>query len=110
FAAYYQHQLKNYPHFFQTFQSNVSQASEASPLLTNEFIVYSKDILLNQPQVQAPLHSLYHLESFKMSPPQTFTLLVYNYYRHAFPDEQRYIDKAEKWIEENYQLVSSTED
>jgi hypothetical protein len=110
FAAYYQHQLKNYPHFLRTFQSSIFQAAEDSPVLTNEFVVYSKDILLNQPHVQVPLHSLYHLDSIKTSPPPTLTLLVYKYYQHAYPDEQLYIDQAEKWIEENYQLVDSVED
>ncbi|MEX2594281.1 MAG: hypothetical protein WD426_16030 [Anditalea sp.] len=110
-AVYHQHQLKNYPHFLKTFQSLVKNSSEASPLLTHEFIVQSKDVLLNQPNIQAPLQSLYHLDGLKETPPHKFTLFVYNYYRHAYVKEQEFLDKAEEWIKkEGYEITSSSKD
>ena len=107
FSVYYQHQLKNYPHFIQTFGSVALEASDTSPLLTHDFIYFSREVLLQEPQVQRAIVSMADMESLVKNPPETLTLFLYQYYRHAYPAEQEYLDKAEKWIEANYELTHS---
>lgn len=111
FAVYYQYQLKNYPRFLKAFQSTVLKSSADSPVLTHEFIVHSKEILLNQPDVQGSIFSIYNLGSLTKEPPERLTLFVYQYYQHAYVEEQKYLDKAEDWIKkEGYRLISSSKD
>jgi hypothetical protein len=111
FAVNYQYQLKNYSHFLDAFKISVKNSSEDSPLLTHEFIARSKDVLLDQPDIQAPLVSLYHLDSLKQTSPEKFTLFVYFYYQHAYKEEQKFLDQAEDWIKkEGYRITSSYKD
>jgi len=110
FSVYYQHQQKNYPHFLQAFQTEVNRTTDASPLLTHEFVVHSKDVLLHQPQSGAPVVSILSLDSLQLNPPESLTLLVYQYYRHAYPAEQEYLDQALEWLHAKYKLDSEKED
>lgn len=111
FSARYQQQLKNYPHFLKTFQSAVRQVSPAAPLLTHDFIVHSQEVLLGQIDVKAPVISLGELEKIKAAAPRQLTLFVYNYYKHAYPEEQEFLDRAEAWLEEEgYRLTQSRTD
>ena len=109
FSVLYQHQLKNYPHFTHAFQRIAQEASSASPLLTHEFIYFSREVLLQEPQVQRAVVSMADMESLMKNPPETFTLFLYQYYRHAYPVEQEYVDEAQQWIEENYNMTHSEE-
>lgn len=105
FSVNYQHQLKNYPHFIEAFRSNTLKVSDHSPLLTHDFIYFSREVLLEEPQGKIAIVSMAEMESLIKNTPETLTLLIYQYYRHAYPAEQGYLDKAEEWIEENYDLT-----
>jgi hypothetical protein len=109
FSVYYQHQLKNYAHFSQSFRSAALGASDTSPLLTHDFIYFSREVLLQEPQVQRTIVSMAQMESLIQNPPEALTLFVYSYYRHAYPAEQLYLDKARKWINDNYVLTRKEE-
>lgn len=110
FSVYYQYQLKNYPRFIQAFRTTALQATDTSPLLTHDFIYLSREVLLQNPQDQTNMTPLTDIANMIKNPPDTLTLFVYQYYRHAYPAEQEYLDEARKWIEENYDLTHSQED
>lgn len=109
FSVYYQRQLKNYPHFIEAFRSETLKVSGNSPLLTHDFIYFSREVLLEEPQGKSAIVSMAEMESLTKNPPETLTLLIYQYYRYAYPAEQGYLDKAEQWIEDNYDLTHSEE-
>ena len=109
FSVYYQQQLKNYPHFIHAFRDAALRASDASPLLTHDFVYFSREVLLQDPQVQTTVVSMTDMENLIKNPPDSLTLLVYEYYRHAYPGEQEYLDYTRKWIEENYNMTHSEE-
>lgn len=110
FSLYYQHQLKNYPHFLKIFQTQVGQATKTAPLITHDFVYFSREVLLGIPGAQPPVISLHNIDSLKQNPPESLTVLVYNYYRHAYPAEQEYLDHAEAWLDANYRVTCSSED
>lgn len=105
FSVFYQQQLKNYPHFIQAFRDAALPATGASPLLTHDFIYFSREVLLQEPQVQTTVVSMASMESLIKNPPDTLTLFVYEYYRHAYPGEQESLDNAREWIDQNYDLT-----
>ncbi len=107
FSVKYQHQLKNYPHFLEVLRKETSEASNTSPLLTHEFIYFSSEVLLEEPEFQSPIISMAELDRLAQNPPDSLTLFIYGYYRHAYPAEQVYIDKVEQWLEKNYDLIYS---
>lgn len=107
FSVKYQHQLKNYPHFLEVLRKETSEASNTSPLLTHEFIYFSREVLLEEPEVQSPIISMAELDRLAQNPPDSLTLFIYGYYRHAYPAEQVYIDKVEQWLEKDYDLIYS---
>ena len=110
FSVFYQHQLKNYPHFTEAFQAQVSRSTQASPLLTHDFIYFSRKVLLENAEAKPPVISLHNIDGLKQNPPESLTVLVYKYYRHAYPVEQEYLDHAEAWLDKNYRITGSTED
>lgn len=109
FSVYYQYKLKNYPLLLQTFQKEASLANDTSPLVSHDFIYVSRDILLRQPGVEVSLISMADMDSLMKNPPDALTLLIYDYYRHAYPAEREYLDQTKTWLNKNYQLISSAE-
>lgn len=109
FSVYYQHQLKNYPHFLQAFRTAYFQSTATSPLLTHDFIFLSREVLLQEPQVQTNIFSMAQMENLVQNPPDSLTLFIYQYYHHAYPVEQEYLNKTRTWINANYRLNQQEE-
>lgn len=105
FSISYQHRLKNYPQFLEVFKSEARKATKQAPLLTHDFVYFSREILLEEPDTPAQVLSLLEIDSLQANPPGSFTLFIYKYYQHAYPLEQEVLDHAKKWIDSHYVLI-----
>jgi len=99
-SVQYQQQLKNYRHFRNHLSTQVLEAeAEKIPLFTHEFIYRSSNVILREPDKSYTIASLYRFEEeVQQNIPDRFTLFTYSYYRHAFPEEQVYLDEFRNWI------------
>jgi len=99
-SVQYQQQLKNYRHFRNHLSTQVLEAEAGkTPLFTHEFIYRSSNVILREPDKSYPIASLYRFEEeVQQNIPDRFTLFTYSYYRHAFPEEQIYLDEFRNWI------------
>ena len=109
-SVHYQRQLKNYPHFIRAFRGAALEAAPTSPLLTHDFIYFSREVLLQEPQTQTNIVSMAQMENLIQNPPASLILFVYRYYHHAYPAEQEYLNVAREWIKENYVLTDTEND
>ncbi|RIW15551.1 hypothetical protein D0X99_08965 [Algoriphagus lacus] len=109
FSISYQRNLKEYPSMLQTLRMEASNSENQSPILTNNFLDFSKKVLLpDSPDSQILLVPIEKLDSIKSHPPQEIRVLLYDYYRHAYPKEQVDVTALEKWLEMEYAPVSET--
>src|SRR5690606_38812863 len=74
FSIYYQHRLKNYPQFLEVFKSEARKATKQAPLLTHDFVYFSREILLEEPDTPAQVLSLLEIDSLQANPPGSITL------------------------------------
>ncbi|HSF53319.1 MAG TPA: hypothetical protein VLA71_06180 [Algoriphagus sp.] len=106
-SIYYQRGLKQYEPMIQTLSKESLNTENQSIILTNNFLNFSKEILLpNHEEHQKLLFPIEKLDSLRSKPPQEIRVLLYDYYRHAYPKEQVDVDAMELWLEKNYTLIS----
>ncbi|MDN3667803.1 hypothetical protein QWY93_00410 [Echinicola jeungdonensis] len=110
-AANYQKSLKNYPHLKEEFQKLADQSDIHQPLLTHTFLAQSQSILLEN---NTNIHSIHSMERAPLllgKIPLQFNLLIYKYYKHAYPDEERALQNTLKLIQSlGYTTVVKRED
>ncbi|MCH7412405.1 hypothetical protein MM213_02835 [Belliella sp. R4-6] len=86
-SFHYQKQLKNYPKFMQELQAAVASPDQKI-LVVNNFVHFSREVLFPNDSVnQEKLFAIEELEHFENLAPDDFGLLIYNYYKHAYPKE-----------------------
>lgn len=106
-AIAYQRELKDYDSLLLTLNNEVSAAEFQSPILTNNFLDFSKEVLFPENKEQQKLLlPIEKLDSLRSNPPQEIRVLLYDYYRHAYPKEQEDVDALELWLGKNYTLIS----
>ncbi|WP_111670986.1 hypothetical protein [Algoriphagus litoralis] len=100
-AVNYQKNIKEYDQLMETLTSETSIESTDTIILTNNFIDFSKEVLLpeNKP-AQNLLFPIEKLDSLKSISPKKVTVLLYDYYQHAYPKEQVDVDALELWLQE----------
>ncbi|MCH7410226.1 glycosyltransferase family 39 protein [Belliella sp. DSM 111904] len=105
----YQKKLKNYTHFVSKLHDQV-ETNEL--VMVNNFVDFSKEVLLpNQTQNQAKLSPIEDLKGFESLSPDTFTLIIYNYYIHAYPKEIPDVELFFKLCESlDYEITFEVED
>ena len=110
YSAHYQHELKGYDHFIHSLNEVVGSGQEV--IVVNNFVEFSKEVLLpNQTEKQAALFPMERLEEFEELAPETFTLLIYGYHKHAYPKEIPDVEEFFKLAETmGYQLLDERED
>ncbi len=107
FSINYQQKLKEYKKLTQTLEKEISTDENQSPILTNNFLDFSKEILFPEDQAsQELLFPIEKLDSIKSNPPQHLRVFIYDYYRHAYPKEQEDVDMLEIWLKNGYTLQS----
>ncbi len=106
YSIYYQHRLKQYATLTETLQEETQITENKTPIYTHSFIDFSKEILLsNDSRAQELIIPLYQYPGNPALFPQRLKVLIYDYYRHAYPDEQEDIDAISSWLNDNYRLL-----
>lgn len=108
-SIFYQQKIKSYSEFLETLNHAVSESS--SPILVNNFVHFSKEILLPEHQkAQEQLLPIEKSDSLKIHLPVEFRVLIYDYYQHAYPKEQEDLDRLEQWLEKECTLIDEKQE
>ncbi len=111
-SFYFQIQTKNYPHFKKHFNEYVLSTESQVPILTNNFVFLSREVLLSE--LPSPPENLFQVEDWNKTMdqnPDMFKIFIYKYYRHAYPDEQEFISSFDLWLSTSpYKTVEEFED
>ncbi|WP_139352757.1 hypothetical protein [Algoriphagus sp. A40] len=106
-AIRYQQNLKEYPLLIKALIEEVKSAENQSLILTNNFLDFSKGVLFYEDRnAQKLLFPIEKLDSIRALRPTKIRVILYDYYRHAYPKEQEDVDILEPWLLENYILNS----
>jgi hypothetical protein len=96
----YQQQIKSYPDFINTLTREVKNSENQSIIITNNFIDFSKEVLLPGDVLsQNLLFPIEKLDTLRHLAPAEFRVLIYDYYQHAYPKEQTDVDELEQWLQ-----------
>jgi hypothetical protein len=108
-SIFYQYRNKAYSEFHKTLEAEVSKTD--SPILTNNFIHFSREVLLpNNETAQELLLPIEKLDSLKPLLPSQIRVFIYSYYLHAYPKEQEDVIKLEKWLNQDYQILDEKQE
>jgi hypothetical protein len=109
-ATNYQQKLKDYSLLTQTLSRETSGIENQSFILTNNFINFSKEVLLPaNKSAQDMLIPIEKLDSLKLNPPPLLKVLIYEYYKHSYPNEQVDMDALEFWLKDQKLLNENRE-
>lgn len=104
-AIRYQKNLKEYDQLIKTLTEEVKNPADQSLILTNNFLDFSKEVLFYEDKTaQKLLFPIEKLDSLRTLQPAEIRVILYDYYRHAYPKEQDDLDILEPWLLENYTL------
>ncbi|MCS5489558.1 ArnT family glycosyltransferase [Algoriphagus limi] len=107
YSIHYQKQLKTYSYLVDTLNIESHIPEKQSIILTNNFIDFSKEVLLPEDEeAQSLLLPIEKVDSLKLNPPRKIRVLIYEYYQHAYPQEEEDIRKLEAWLKSNYRQVN----
>ncbi|WP_373398586.1 hypothetical protein V8V91_02355 [Algoriphagus halophilus] len=108
FSIYYQKQLKQYQNLTDTLTELSQSTDKEHIILTNNFIYFSREILLPESRVSPmKLFPIESLQELNRDLPKGIQVVIYEYYKHAYPKEQADVDLLESWLKmKNYQLES----
>ena len=103
----YQKNLKQYSSLIEILNQETSSTENQLFIVTNNFIDFSKAVLLPEDlKAQEMIFPMEKIEKLKSNSPEQIKVLLYQYYQHAYPKEQVDVDALERWLDENYTLVS----
>ncbi|MEB2780076.1 hypothetical protein U3A58_06705 [Algoriphagus sp. C2-6-M1] len=105
-AIPYQKNLKQYERMIKTLTNEIQRTSNQSFLLTNNFLDFSEQVIFPEDEItQQKLHGLDSFLEWEKAKTDTVSLLLYSYYQHAYPQEQKEIDRVMlKLVELGYTL------
>ncbi|WP_425638860.1 hypothetical protein ACPUEN_04515 [Algoriphagus yeomjeoni] len=108
YSIYYQKNLKQYNNLIHTLTTDLQNADSKENIYTHSFLDFSKKVLLaDDTLAQEKLLSLYQFPQDSLLQPERLKVLIYDYYLHAYPEEQEDIDVISVWLSKNYELVES---
>ena len=111
-SIYFQFQTKNYQHFKNQFNQYVLTTDNQTPIITNNFVYFSREVLLGE--LPSPPDNLYQVEDWAKiinQNPDEFKVFIYKYYQHAYPAEQEFINSFESWVStSSFQITEEFED
>lgn len=100
-SVYYQNKIKAYPKFIQKLNEEVYQSEDRSPILCNNFVYFSREVLFPEdPTAQNRLFPIEKLDSLQTLRPKEVRVLIYDYYQHAYPKEREDVDRLERWLDD----------
>ena len=106
-AIPYQQNLKQYPYLTNILTEETQNTGNQDLLISNNFLEFSDQILFPEDFIrQGKLHGLDYFLKQNTVYADTVTLLLYSYYRHAYPREQEEIDEVKQKLRElDFQLL-----
>lgn len=107
-AIVFQQKTKQYPMLINTLKEELQKTTNQSILVSNNFIDFSKKVLYpDEKELQEKLNGLDYIFLEENLSTDTIHLFLYNYYQHAYPQEQTEIDSLINKLEFlNYSQVS----
>jgi hypothetical protein len=106
YSIKYQTNLKQYDSLIETLSKETQVTDNNTPIYTHSFIDFSKKVLLpNDSLAQELLIPLYQFPKVESEFPQKLRVLIYDYYKHAYPEEQVDVDAISIWLSKNYELL-----
>ena len=99
-SLFYQHRIKGYSSFIQSLTQEIKNTEYQSIIICNNFVHFSKEVLLpDNPAAQNLLFPIEKLDSLQRLQVKEIRVLLYDYYRHAYPKEQTDVDALEHWLQ-----------
>lgn len=107
YSIYYQKELKEYQSLRKELFEITDSTEIETPILVNNFIDFSKEILLpGENEAQAKLVGIENIESIEKGNPKRLKILIYQYYKHAYPKEETDVINLENWLPaQSYVLI-----
>jgi hypothetical protein len=106
YSIYYQKNLKQYENLIETLSTETQGIDLEEPIYTHSFLDFSKKVLIpNDSMAQELIIPLYKFPADSRDFPPRLKVLIYDYYQHAYPEEQVDIDAINPWIYKNYELI-----
>jgi len=106
YSIKYQTNLKKYDYLIEALDFEIQVADFKTPIYTHSFIDFSKKVLIQDDFVaQELIIPLYKFPTDSRDFPPRLKVLIYEYYHHAYPDEQADVDAINAWLAKNYQEV-----
>ncbi|MCE7056147.1 hypothetical protein LZF95_15800 [Algoriphagus sp. AGSA1] len=94
-AIPYQQKLKQYPFLIKTLSEETDRSVNETFLITNNFLEFSEQVLFPEnPTNQVKMRGLDAIMSWEKPKFDTVTMLLYSYYLHAYPLEEKEIDRV----------------
>ncbi|MEP0712934.1 MAG: hypothetical protein ABJC55_13535, partial [Algoriphagus sp.] len=107
-AIPYQQNLKQFDNLISNLEKITQSTDFKIPIYTHSFLTFSKEILIPDDSIaQSSLFSLYQFPENPPEFPQRLKVLIYDYYLHAYPEEQEDLDDISSWLHYNYVLQDS---
>jgi hypothetical protein len=105
YSIFYQQNLKQYDNLIETLSIEVVSVDLKHPIYTHSFLDFSEKVLLpGNPEAQELLTPLYQFPVEQDQFPTKLKVLIYDYYKHAYPEEQVDVDLISEWLDKNYEL------
>ncbi|GMQ23693.1 hypothetical protein Aoki45_03750 [Algoriphagus sp. oki45] len=108
-SIFYQEKIKSYSDFIETLSNELKTTENQSIIVVNNFVKFSEEVLFPEDQkVKTQLFPMEKLDSLKSLKPEEIRVFVYDYYLHAYPQEQEDVEAVETWLKANYLLQKET--
>jgi hypothetical protein len=109
-AIPYQQKLKQYDILIDALHTESQITDSKEPIYTHSFLDFSKEVLLSEDKSgQQLIIPLYKFPEDQALFPERLKLLIYNYYTHAYPEEQADVDAISDWLYQYYDLIETRE-
>jgi prepilin signal peptidase PulO-like enzyme (type II secretory pathway) len=106
YSIYYQKNLKQYEKLIQSLTIETQVTDTKTPIYTHSFIDFSKKVLLPDDSLaQQMINPLYKFPTDFVDYPPKLKVLIYDYYKHAYPEEQVDIETIDLWLLQHYLFV-----
>ncbi|TNF42858.1 MAG: hypothetical protein EP311_04450 [Cytophagales bacterium] len=104
-SIFYQEKIKAYSDFIETLSKELNSTENQSIIIVNDFVKFSEEVLFPEDEkAKIQLFPLEKLDSLKAIHPKEIRVLIYEYYLHAYPQEQEEVDGLEAWLKQQYSL------
>lgn len=109
FSIAYQGRVKAYSGLIESLNEILQNPDNHKPILTHNFLHFSREVLFPEDSAsQRRILPIEKLDSLRPHLPDQMDVLIYEYYKHAYPKEQVDVDALEIYLEENFELVQES--